>query len=236
MMNSIKNNWMLLAILVLTGMIYAGGDARNDQELWLEKTTQDYDYKKEISFAPFVKETVLGTDIQVSYNTFNSGLVRTKTTKELVDGNIKITKETWTTTNPSYATWLNGALAVAALGAIPYDIKAYKDSSMPIKSLRRIQNVASIPVNIVSAGVNDIGYEIYRLENPYRYNISPFLRTYYELKNLPIYLYSFATDPLVATAIGGMAAYYLYQKYMEAQQATEEQKEFVEKETEEKIA
>jgi hypothetical protein len=230
MMKTIKN-LMLLVMLVLTGMVYASGDVQNNQELWLEEKTQDYDYKKGVSFAPLVKETVLGSNVTISHNIFNTGLVRTKITKELVNNNIKITKETWTTTNPSYATWLNGALAIAVLGAIPYDIKVRKyNTLMPIRSLRRIQNVASIPADIVSAGVKDIGYEIDRLNNPYGCQRSPFLSSYFTLEYLPYRFYSFATDPLVATAVGGYAAYYLYQKYMASPK--DEQK----KETEEKIA
>ncbi|MGZ6251011.1 MAG: hypothetical protein ACXWL2_03220 [Candidatus Chromulinivorax sp.] len=58
----------------------------------------------------------------IHYNYFNNGLVRTVIISQIKKKQRIITTKTWTTANPSYLTWKNGALVIgaAAIGYMTY--------------------------------------------------------------------------------------------------------------------
>ena len=248
MIKSMKKKLMVLGVVLMAAMIYASNDAQDNQQVWLEESTQDYDYKREISFEPFTKDEVLGTNIETISNVLNSGLVRTKTTKELADGKIKITKDIWTTKNPDYAAWLKYSLAAAGvLILLPDAIYNLNNKSMSRdnKSVIRknksvIRNVTDpilLPVDLARGTIDQVIYggKVATMDFQtgtiyYGDRITPVIQS------IPNRLYNFATDPLVATAVGGMAAYYLYQKYMASQKKAQPEEDVKNEDADNKVA
>ena len=101
--------------------------------------------------------------------------------------------------------------------------------SMLGRSLRRTLSVPLATVGFIGFGVEEMLYGPSDMIDG---------TTWFDLYKilLPETLYNFATDPLVATAVGGMAAYYLYQKYMASQKKAQPEEDVKNEDADNKVA
>jgi len=104
---------------------------QNDPQ-WPRQSNDQYIYK--IDREAFPRDVYgngpvnLGPEISVIKNNFNSGITRISITREIGhNGYIYRIMETWTTKNPSYLTWKNGALVLGTAAFTGSGFLAFKN-------------------------------------------------------------------------------------------------------------
>ncbi len=212
------NKLVLLSSALFAFAWMHGADEAVDNEIeWPTHSTQEYIYNKVLSSKPATNKVERSEDIKISNHTFDTGLTRTKVTVEPIGEKVQTTTETWTTANPSYVTLLNGVIAFNT----PYIGSAIDKGIGLVRFPRTIGNLTH-----------------YKFFAP-----SSDLGSYYESESFAEQLWiqlSFTInravkDPIIATAIVGGTAYYLYQQYLNSQKAAQEKaaQEKAEKESQE---
>lgn len=138
-------------IFTLFALQLESSDNKNSQDLeFPQHTTEKYIYNKTVSQQDnqSIYSRIFGryengksvTDV-TSEDLLSHRVTRKRTEVNTENGISLITTETWTSRNPSYVTWVNGALVVAAIAGIVLGATA-------------INSVG----NVASSGINTVGH------------------------------------------------------------------------------
>ncbi|MGZ6251012.1 MAG: hypothetical protein ACXWL2_03225 [Candidatus Chromulinivorax sp.] len=102
----------------------------------------------------------------IHYNYFNSGLVRTAIISHIQKKQRIVTTKTWTTANPSYLTWKNGALVIgaAAIGYMTY-LGLQKWKSYQLEKEQELAAFKALPQWQTPETIEDLERDLQEISN-----------------------------------------------------------------------